>query len=68
MAGVNEHDMKALMRYAYVGNRGLYSNFPAKKEGNDGYGQLALGVVRNVDARPPQRRVLSQTGRRASMV
>ena len=63
MAGLNEQDMKALMRCAYAGNRGLYFNFPAKKEGNDGYGQLAPGVVRNVDA--PAATAGSFTGRQA---
>ncbi len=63
MAGLNEQDMKALMRYAYAGNRRMYFNFPAKKEGNDGYGQLASGVVRNVDA--PAATAGSFTGRQA---
>jgi hypothetical protein len=50
MAGLNEQDIKVLKSYADAGNRELYFNFLAQKDGSDGYGQLALGVVRNDNA------------------
>ena len=49
-AGLTSDDLKILRRYADAGNRELYFNFLAQKEGNDGYGLLALGVVRNDNA------------------
>ena len=39
--------MDILRYYANEGNRELYWNYLAQKPGNDGYGLLALGVVRN---------------------
>src|SRR5690606_937122 len=39
--------MDILGFYAQRGNRELYWNYLAQHEGSDGYGLLALGVVRN---------------------
>src|SRR3546814_11218046 len=39
--------MDILGFYAQGGNRELYWNYLAQHEGSDGYGLLALGVVRN---------------------
>ncbi len=47
MAGLSQVDLNILTAYASAGNRELYFNYLAQKEGNDGYGLLALGVVRN---------------------
>lgn len=47
MSGLNERDMEILRFYAQNNNRELYWNYLANKPGNDGYGVLALGVVRN---------------------
>lgn len=47
MAGLDERDLKILGNYAEAGNRTLYWNYLARHPGNDGYGVLALGVVRN---------------------
>jgi hypothetical protein len=47
MPGLNERDMEVLRHYAQQGNRELYWNYLAQTPGNDGYGKLALGVVRN---------------------
>ena len=47
MAGLDQRDMDVLERYATAGNRLLYWNYLAQHPGNDGYGLLALGVVRN---------------------
>lgn len=47
MSGLNNKDVEILSFYAENGNRELYWNFLAQKPGNDGYGLLALGVVRN---------------------
>lgn len=47
MSGLNRQDIKILSQYAERGNRELYWNYLAQKPGNDGYGLLALGVVRN---------------------
>jgi hypothetical protein len=47
MAGLNQQDMDVLKHYAVTGNRVLYWNYLAQHPGNDGYGLLALGVVRN---------------------
>lgn len=49
-AGLTSEDIKVLEYYAREGNRELYFNFLARKDGNDGYGLLALGVVRNDNA------------------
>lgn len=38
------------MLFALAGNRELYFNYLAQQDGNDGYGLLALGVVRNDNA------------------
>lgn len=50
MAGLTQADLSILKTYAETQNRELYFNFLAQKEGNDGYGTLALGVVRNDNA------------------
>jgi hypothetical protein len=50
MQGLAEQDLEILRKYARDGNRELYFNYLANKEGNDGYGLLALGVVRNDNA------------------
>ncbi len=47
MSGLNQKDLDILRAYADQGNRELYWNYLAQKPGNDGYGLLALGVVRN---------------------
>ncbi|MFI8719341.1 XVIPCD domain-containing protein [Stenotrophomonas sp. NPDC077464] len=47
MSGLNQKDIEILQQYASKGNRELYWNYLAQKEGSDGYGLLALGVVRN---------------------
>lgn len=47
MSGLNQKDLDILRSYADQGNRELYWNYLAQKPGNDGYGLLALGVVRN---------------------
>ncbi len=47
MPGMTERDMEVLRHYAQQGNRELYWNYLAQMPGNDGYGKLALGVVRN---------------------
>lgn len=47
MAGLTEQDFDILQSYARDGNRELYWNYLAQKKGADGYGLLALGVVRN---------------------
>jgi hypothetical protein len=44
---LNEKDMRVLGHYASEGNRERYWNYLAQHEGSDGYGLLALGVVRN---------------------
>ncbi|WP_313347912.1 XVIPCD domain-containing protein [Stenotrophomonas sp.] len=47
MSGLNQKDIDILREYASKGNRELYWNYLAQTEGSDGYGLLALGVVRN---------------------
>ena len=47
MAGLTPRDMDVLGHYARQGNRERYWNYLAQHEGADGYGQLALGAVRN---------------------
>lgn len=49
-AELKKADLLILQQYATAGNRELYVNYLAQKEGNDGYGLLALGVVRNDNA------------------
>ncbi|MDQ8048831.1 hypothetical protein [Luteibacter sp.] len=44
---LDSSDLEILRSYAEQGNRELYWNYLAQLPGNDGYGQLALGVVRN---------------------
>jgi hypothetical protein len=44
---LSAQDIKVLKYYAKTGNRELYWNYLAELPGNDGYGRLALGVVRN---------------------
>jgi len=47
MAELTARDLRVLDHYAAQGNRELYWNYLANTPGNDGYGLLALGVVRN---------------------
>lgn len=47
MAELSRQDLNILKSYAYTGNRELYWNYLAQLPGNDGYGVLALSVVRN---------------------
>lgn len=47
MNGLTQKDLDVLSTYADAGNRELYWNYLAELPGNDGYGRLALGVVRN---------------------
>lgn len=47
MTGLTNKDLDVLSMYADTGNRELYWNYLAELPGNDGYGRLALGVVRN---------------------
>lgn len=47
MSRLNDQDMAILERYARDDNRELYWNYLASRSGSDGYGLLALGVVRN---------------------
>jgi len=47
MAGLDPRDIDILRYYAKEGNRILYWNYLAQHPGNDGYGVLALSVVRN---------------------
>lgn len=47
MSGLHQKDLDILRTYAKEGNRELYWNYLAQKEGSDGYGLLALGVVRS---------------------
>lgn len=59
MSGLTQRDLTILGHYAQAGNRELYWNYLAQhsrdprneyRDGNDGYGRLALGVVRNDNA------------------
>ncbi|MDS9993249.1 hypothetical protein PNQ69_10715 [Xanthomonas sp. A2111] len=50
MSGLDKRDIDILEHYAKMDNRELYWNYLAHKQGNDGYGLLALGVVRNDNA------------------
>ncbi|MDC8748369.1 hypothetical protein NY751_20365 [Xanthomonas campestris] len=50
MPGLTQDDLRILSSYAREENRELYWNYLAHKDGNDGYGLLALGVVRNDNA------------------
>lgn len=50
MTQLTQKDLDVLGFYAGESNRELYWNYLAQKEGNDGYGLLALGVVRNDNA------------------
>ncbi|MGV8958827.1 MAG: XVIPCD domain-containing protein [Stenotrophomonas sp.] len=47
MSGLNQRDLEILTSYAKAGNRELYWNYLSQLPGADGYGTLALGVVRN---------------------
>ena len=49
-AELTKEDLEILASYAEESNRELYFNFLAQKKGNDGYGLLALGVIRNDNA------------------
>jgi hypothetical protein len=53
MSGLSERDLDVLDQYADTGNRELYWNYLSQLPGADGYGTLALGVVRN-DSAPGQ--------------
>ncbi|WP_184406974.1 XVIPCD domain-containing protein [Xanthomonas sp. 3075] len=53
MSGMTEDDLRILSNYADRGNRELYWNYLSQLDGADGYGTLALGVVRN-DSLPGQ--------------
>ena len=53
MTGLTQNDIDVLARYAKAGNRELYWNYLSQLPGADGYGTLALGVVRN-DSIPGQ--------------
>lgn len=48
--GLDSKDIEILQFYVENGNRELYFNYLSQKPGNDGYGLLALGVVRNDNA------------------
>ncbi|HEY4293250.1 hypothetical protein [Luteibacter sp.] len=45
--GLTQDDLTILKYYEKTGNRELYWNYLAQLPDNDGYGRLALGVVRN---------------------
>ncbi|QKW56407.1 XVIPCD domain-containing protein [Stenotrophomonas sp. NA06056] len=47
MSGLTQKDVRILNDYADAGNRELYWNYLSQLPGADGYGTLALGVVRN---------------------
>ncbi len=47
MEGLSAQDLEVLGHYARQGNRERYWNYLAQHPGADGYGLLALGVVRN---------------------
>ena len=47
MSGLNQKDIEILSHYAEEENRELYWNYISQLPGADGYGALALGVVRN---------------------
>ncbi|RRU14381.1 XVIPCD domain-containing protein [Stenotrophomonas sp. 278] len=47
MSGLSRKDLDILSKYALEGNRELYWNYLSQLPGADGYGTLALGVVRN---------------------
>lgn len=47
MAGLTKKNLEILEYYVRTENRELYWNYLAQCDGNDGYGLLALGVVRN---------------------
>ncbi|MFO3705012.1 XVIPCD domain-containing protein [Xanthomonas codiaei] len=53
MSGLTKKDLAVLTSYARDGNRELYWNYLSQLPGADGYGTLALGVVRN-DSLPGQ--------------
>ncbi|WP_372391446.1 XVIPCD domain-containing protein [Xanthomonas sp. NCPPB 3582] len=53
MSGLTGRDIEILASYADKGNRELYWNYLSQLDGADGYGTLALGVVRN-DSLPGQ--------------
>ncbi len=50
MSALTRQDLDVLGHYAERGNRELYWNYLAQHAGSDGYGLLALGVVRNDNA------------------
>ncbi len=47
MGGLTQQNLTILRSYAKAGNRELYWNYLSQLPGADGYGTLALGVVRN---------------------
>lgn len=50
MSELTQRDLDVLGHYVRNGNRELYWNYLAQHPGSDGYGLLALGVVRNDNA------------------
>jgi len=48
--GLTAADIAVLKAYVVNRNRELYFNYLAQTQGNDGYGLLALGVIRNDNA------------------
>lgn len=53
MSGLTARNLEVLEQYADTGNRELYWNYLSQLPGADGYGTLALGVVRD-DSAPGQ--------------
>ncbi|ATS25136.1 hypothetical protein J7431_17840 [Xanthomonas phaseoli pv. dieffenbachiae] len=53
MSGLTVRDLKILSSYANAGNLELYWNYLSRLPGADGYGRLALAMVRN-DSLPGQ--------------
>lgn len=47
MGGLTQENLRILASYAKAGNRELYWNYLSQLPDADGYGTLALGVVRN---------------------
>lgn len=50
MGELTRRDLDVLGHYVRNGNRELYWNYVAHHPGSDGYGLIALGVVRNDNA------------------
>lgn len=47
MSGLTVRDLKILSSYANAGNLELYWNYLSQLPGADGYGRLALAMVRD---------------------